>query len=119
MSNYTQNDGNSTSIDFDALDKMSPLNVAIFWASKGYPIFPCREKDDTFGNVKTPLTKAGFKDATTDLQKVKEWWQRYPNALVGYAVPENKLIIDVDPRNGGDINDVVTRLVSYLIRPRF
>lgn len=109
MSNYTQNDGNSTSINFDALDKMAPLNVALFWASKGYPIFPCREKDDAFGNVKTPLTKSGFKDATTDLQKIKEWWTKYPTALIGYAVPENKLIIDVDPRNGGDINDVITR----------
>jgi hypothetical protein len=56
------------------------------------PVFPC-------GDDKKPLTKHGFKDATTDESQIRRWWTRYPRALV--AVPTGAtsglLVIDVDP----------------------
>ena len=34
---------------------------------------------------KHPMTKNGVKDATTDLDQIRKWWQRWPNANIGVA----------------------------------
>lgn len=61
-------------------------------AQQGIPVFPCRLN-------KAPLTRNGFKDATTDEETIREWWRRYPNALV--AIPTGEMsgicVIDIDP----------------------
>ena len=41
----------------------------------------------------------GFKDATTDLAKIKAW----PHAWLNYGIATGPLlVVDIDPRNGGD-----------------
>jgi hypothetical protein len=42
---------------------------ALKLAERGIPVFPC-------GPDKKPLTKNGFKDATSNLAQVREWWKR-------------------------------------------
>ncbi|MDA8348208.1 MAG: bifunctional DNA primase/polymerase, partial [Pseudomonadota bacterium] len=58
----------------------------------GLPVFPCRPD-------KRPYTEHGFKDATTNLDMIEEWWNRWPEALIG--VPTGKasglVVLDVDP----------------------
>jgi predicted transcriptional regulator len=70
------------------------LEAAQRYAELGYPVFPC------VPGRKTPLTRNGFHDATTDTEQIEAWWQRYPNANI--AVPTAGLVvIDVDgPENG-------------------
>jgi hypothetical protein len=46
------------------------LDLALWYAEHGFPIFPCSP------HGKEPLTPHGFKDATTDLQQIREWWGR-------------------------------------------
>jgi hypothetical protein len=68
-----------------------PAQVAAYWASAGFPVFPC-EHD------KRPLTPHGFKDATTDMGAVAAYWQAYPKALVGLATgaASGLFVVDLD-----------------------
>ena len=65
------------------------LNAAIHYAELGYPVFPC------VAGGKAPLTKRGFKDATTDTAKVEAWWTRHPDANIGIPM-DGLLAVDVD-----------------------
>lgn len=70
------------------------VDAALGLASGGWPVLPLAGK--------VPRTAAGFKDATLDPARIKGWWARWPSANIGIALPVTVLVIDVDPRNGGD-----------------
>lgn len=70
------------------------LEAAIRYANSGYAVFPCVN-----GINPTPLTKRGFKDASTDPGQIESWWKRHPDANIGLAT-DDLLVIDVDgPKN--------------------
>ena len=48
------------------------------------------------------LVPNGYKNASYDRLVVERWRSRYPNANIGYAIPPGIVVVDVDPRNGGD-----------------
>lgn len=77
---------------------MSMLSVATEYALHGWYVFPLQV------GGKAPFAPAaphGFKNATTDIEQVKAWWTRYPNANVGIATGASGLyVIDVDHKNG-------------------
>ena len=67
--------------------------AALRYAATGIAVFPLIEKD------KKPLTANGFKDATTDPEKIEEWWSVHPNANVGIATGDMSggiVAIDMD-----------------------
>lgn len=68
---------------------MNQKDIAIKYASNGISIFPCCP------NNKSPLTKNGHVDATSDVSKVAKWWEKNPNALIG-APNGDILVIDYD-----------------------
>ena len=47
--------------------------AALDYADRGWPIFPCDQR-------KKPLNSNGFKGATTDPAKLREWWAKWPLA---------------------------------------
>ncbi len=79
---------------------------ALGYAKKSIPVFPCKP------GGKEPLTPHGFKDATTDPDRIRAWWSRWPEANI--ATPTGKrfgkivvggkifilVVVDGDPRNG-------------------
>jgi hypothetical protein len=68
------------------------LDSALALAAEGVAVFPC-------GEDKRPLTANGFKDATTDPDVIAGWtW----DGMIGATIPEGQIVVDVDPRNGGD-----------------
>ncbi|MDD5679932.1 MAG: phage/plasmid primase, P4 family [Candidatus Omnitrophica bacterium] len=71
------------------------IEYALAYAGIGLRVFPCADKK--------PLTQHGFKDATCDSNKIKEWWQAHPDANIGISTGEVSgiTVVDVDPRNGG------------------
>ena len=69
-------------------------------AAAGWAVFPCRRD-------KRPLNDHGHLEATADLAQVDRWWRRWPNALIGARVPGSSLVIDIDPRNGGDLAKLI------------
>lgn len=72
------------------------IQIAKFW-----PIFPVIRHGD---NAKKPYLANGFKGATQDEATIREWWRRWPEADI--AIPTGAatglLVIDIDPRHGGD-----------------
>lgn len=54
----------------------------------------------------------GVKDATADRFRVAEWWTEHPFANIGARVPAGLLVVDTDPRKGGEHN--LLELGGYL-----
>jgi hypothetical protein len=90
------------------------LSAALAYASIGWHILPCWwavADKCACGNHeckspgKHPIAKLapwGQNSATTDAEKIKAWWQQYPDAnIAAYLEPSSLVAIDIDPRNGG------------------
>jgi len=53
---------------------------------------------------KHPRTVNGSSEATTDAGQITKWWDEWPRANVGVRADGTSVVIlDVDPRNGGDV----------------
>lgn len=81
------------------------LAAALRYAELGYRVFPCAP------GRKTPLTRAGFHDATTDSASITQWWQRWPHANVAIAT-EGLLVVDVDGAGNPWLADEPERLLE-------
>jgi len=48
------------------------------------------------------MTEHGYKDATTDIEKIKQWWDRWPGANVAImtGIPSQLVVLDVDGEEG-------------------
>ena len=57
------------------------LDWAIRWALRGLHVFPCKSY------LGTPLTPKWYRDATTKIDQLVEWWSEYPDADIA-AVPD-------------------------------
>jgi hypothetical protein len=88
------------------------LDAALWYASRGYAVFPC-----------SPLTKVPFdhsggsRDATTDETRIREWWTRTPTANVAIATgaASGLHVVDVD----APASDVMPRLpLTWIARTR-
>lgn len=89
------------------------LQWALWWAGRGWPVFPLRP------GAKTPLfprahkkTNAacngecgqpghGVHDATTDSKLIQQWWSENPTAGIGGATT-GRIVVDLDLQNGAD-----------------
>lgn len=98
---------------------LSPLGqAALSYARRGWPVFPCRERDETITlhggkarvlKAKAPYGGNGVKDATRDEEVIKGWWRRWPEAMIGLAMGHNGLFaLDFDPRIDEDTGEVFT-----------
>jgi len=76
------------------------LDHALDLAGLGWQVFPCRP---TGPKAKAPLTEHGHLEATTDPDQIRAWWSRWPDAMIGAPVPAALLVLDIDPRHGGDV----------------
>ncbi len=81
------------------------LGVALWWAGKGVPVFPCHQD-------KRPATPHGFYDATTDPEQIRAWWAGHPDALVGFPTGKASGIValDSDKREHYDGEDALGEL---------
>ncbi len=88
------------------------LDVALAYAARNWPVFPCRAADEEFVDedglieilaTKTPLTSNGFRGATLNERIVRELWRRNPGAMIGVptGAPIGAWVLDIDPKHGG------------------
>lgn len=87
-------------------------SALIYAQTFGWRVFPLHHNDDagmcSCGNAecggpgKHPRTPRGCLDASADPKRVREWWTRWPEANVGVATGQGLVVIDIDPRSGGD-----------------
>src|SRR5689334_12672409 len=85
------------------------LDHAREWAERGFDVFPQ-------SRTKRPLTTRGYRDATTDRDQIEEWAERYPNCNWAVATGQRSgiVVIDIDPRNGGNLNGLADKLPKTL-----
>lgn len=96
----------------DRIDTAAPRlrDAALAYAAWGWPVFPLRAGE------KRPATRRGFKDATTDMERIGAWWSRYPDHNIGLPTGLVFDVIDIDVPAGvpswmrmlddGDVPDV-------------
>ncbi len=94
-----------------ASDFASRQSAALRYAGRGWPVLPlagmgegscsCGRTCDS--PAKHPLTRHGVHDATTDVDRIRRWWRRWPDANVGVATgaASGVAVVDVDPIAGG------------------
>ena len=76
--------------------------AALAYAARGWAVFPAAE-------TKNPLTPNGVLDATTDPEKIAEWWRRMPDANPAFEPASAQLVaVDFDP--GSDRDAVLRQL---------
>lgn len=82
--------------EIDEHDRQPPrlLNAALAYAARGWPVFPLRTGE------KRPATRNGFKNATTDSERIRAWWTRHPDHNIGLATGHDFDVIDVDVPKG-------------------
>lgn len=82
---------------FTAVAGMPLPEAALRLADAGVPVFPCAP------GGKSPLTHAGFHEATTDARRIRSWWRWMPEANIG--VPTGAAsgldVVDVDRKAAG------------------
>lgn len=91
------------------------LTAALQLAAAGWPVFPLTGKVPTIPSAHPqgdPLRGSckgecgrdghGMIDATTDPDRIGQWWSTWPGANVGVRPPQNVMVLDVDPRHDGD-----------------
>ena len=65
------------------------LETALAYGRKGRPVFPVKPN-------KQPLTKHGFKEASTDEEQIHAWWTRWPRAGIAVPTGPDWFVLDVD-----------------------
>ena len=74
---------------------------ALMYAGLGFAVFPLWPRD------KRPATENGFKAATTDRQRISDWWDKYPDCNIGIAtgaMSGGLVVIDLDIDEDKGIN---------------
>jgi hypothetical protein len=68
--------------------------AALAYGRRGWHVFPVAGK--------LPRLVAWPVQATTDEATVRRWWGTWPTADIGIATGGGLVVVDVDPRHGGD-----------------
>ncbi len=89
------------------------MRHALSYAADGFAVFPVYEPERRNGGLvcscgkpdcrgKHPRTINGVKDATTNINQIKEWWQKWPNASIGIATGKRSglAVVDLDGQAG-------------------
>lgn len=94
------------------------LEHALRYAALGWPVFPCN-------SVKEPCIPKkeggnGVLDATTDPAKIRAWWERWPNANIGFHVGgAGMMVVDLDDGHDmAEVHRVFEGLPPTLLRQR-
>lgn len=93
------------------------LNGALFWAKQGFKVIPVHSISNgecTCGNkacksqAKHPMVKDWQKWATSEVKKIRQFWQSHPYANVGIVCSDGLHVLDADLKGDGPNN------LSYL-----
>lgn len=73
---------------------------AIEYAVNGLAVFPLKGKIPAISRT---IGGCGVLDATTDIAQVARWFGgKYRGCNIGGRVPDSMMVVDIDPRHGGD-----------------
>lgn len=63
---------------------------AMSYGRDGWAVLPIKPRE------KRPLTLHGVNDASPDPNVIGNWWERWPDANIGLAVPVGYVVVDID-----------------------
>ena len=81
------------------------LEGALAMAAAGWGVIPLHTpldgacdciRPDCSSPGKHPRTKNGLTDATTNVDRIRAWWRKWPQANIGAVVPAGFIVVDVD-----------------------
>lgn len=87
------------------------LDAALAYAGRGWRVFPLHGMrnglctcgtPDCENPGKHPRTGHGLHDATVNEAALRRWWAQWPDANIGLRAEDIGVVVDIDPRNGGD-----------------
>src|SRR5215472_248838 len=89
----------------------SLLAMALDYAARGWAVFPLHAVTDAKCSCRTktcerpgkhPRTQHGLLDATTDPKRIREWWDKWPDANIGMATGKRSgiVVLDIDDDEG-------------------
>src|SRR5215469_15600860 len=89
LSEAQQPTASSTDSSFSA--PVDTLDAALWYAAQGLGVFALQP------GTKRPFgVTNGVKDATTDADRIREMWGRFPNADIGMALSDALGAVDID-----------------------
>jgi hypothetical protein len=94
------------------------LAAALWYAAQDIPVFPLQARQ------KRPLPGSrGFKDATTDTDQIRAWWDAVPDANIGTPTGISFDVIDVDGPVGmvtlcAQLWDELPKILGWVCTPR-
>ncbi len=116
------------------------LDQVLAYAARGWHVFPlhwpvyidegsnhigcsCGARQCTVGkHPLSDLAPHGFKDATTDEAKIRQWYAAQPdcNWAIATGAVSGIIVCDIDPRAGGDesLRDLEAQHGSFPLTPR-
>jgi hypothetical protein len=118
------------SITHDAIKR-----TVMDYAGRGWPVFPlhtpmtfgpktgadrakCSCGDGSCQNQgKHPRTSNGLRDATTDLELIERWWDRWPDANIGVRTGDMFDVLDLDGTDALDALDDAAPGAPALVGP--
>lgn len=74
------------------------LEAALTYAARGWHVFPCLPGE------KRPATRHGYKDATTDAERIRSWWANQPDYNIGLATGKASGVFVIDIDTKGAVN---------------
>lgn len=93
--------------NFTGCQNSPMLAHALRYALAGWQVIPLQP------GGKAPITKHGVKDASGDPEQIADWWKRWPTANIGLAIGAGRAVLDIDPRNGGQLGYLDTLGLDY------
>lgn len=88
------------------------INAAIEYSLRGWPVLPlhsvingkctCSKAQNCSSPGKHPLIPNGVLGASTETEKIQEWWSSWPSANVGIATGAGSQFVVLDVDEGGD-----------------
>ncbi|SEQ33623.1 putative DNA primase/helicase [Faunimonas pinastri] len=87
---------------------------ALGYGLRGWPVFPCHP------NTKQPLTEHGLKNASADPERIRAWWKKHPNAMIGVptGAPIGAFVVDLDPKDGATAEGLLGLVIERLAELR-
>jgi Bifunctional DNA primase/polymerase, N-terminal len=106
--------GGVSGADLAAWNRASPVEAALAYAQRGWPVFPIASVDRRTGQCacqdgvdceqigKHPLVRWGDR-ASTDEDQIRDWWRWKPLANIGVATGQRSglVVVDLDRHHDG------------------
>ena len=98
--------------DVPLLMQISHGEAALSLATNGFHVFPLHYPKNQICSCskvscktpgKHPLTTHGYKDATRNINQIKDWWKYHPLANIGIATGTKSqiVVLDIDAKSNG------------------